>query len=124
MKKNPLEWAVFALSLVVVLGALGALAYGALTGGDTPPDVAVELGQPQQGTAGFAIPVMLRNRGDTTATAVEVEMTLERSGQEVDAGAFTAAFLPHGSSAEGWVVLQQDPASGKLSAAVKGYERP
>jgi uncharacterized protein (TIGR02588 family) len=123
-KKNWLEWVVFALSLVVTLGALGALAYAALSSGEGPPQIAVELGSPERQGDGFLVPVTLRNNGDTTAAGVEVEVTLVRDGQEVDQGAFTAGFVPHDSTAEGWVTLREDPSSGELSATVLGFEKP
>lgn len=123
-KKNGLEWAVFALSVVVVLGVLAALGYGAATVGDAPPQFVLELGPPERHENGFAVPVVVRNAGETTGEGVEVEVTLERDGAEVEQGGFTVPFVPYGSSAEGWVVFRQDPAGGELSARVKGYEQP
>ncbi|MBC8077527.1 MAG: hypothetical protein H7Y32_15745 [Chloroflexales bacterium] len=123
-KKNWLEWTVFGLSLVVVLGALGALAYGAATSGDSAPQIVLELGPPERQPAGFAVPVTLRNEGDITAEGVEVEVTLERDGQDVEQGGFTVAFVPRDSSAEGWVMFREDPSTGQLRATVLGFEAP
>ena len=47
-----------------------------------------------------------------------------RDGQEVEQGSFTADFVPRDSSAEGWVMFREDPASGELSATVRGFEKP
>lgn len=51
-------------------------------------------------------------------------MTLVRGGQEVEQGSFTADFVPRDSVAEGWVAFRENPDSGELSAAVRGFEKP
>lgn len=114
----------FGLSLALIIGVVGFLTYQAATTGDNPPQLVVELGDPQAQPGGYAIPVTLVNSGDQTAEDITVAVTLERDGAEVDQGEFTIAFVPRGSRAEGWVVLRENPQGGALRGQVLGYEQP
>ena len=123
LEKNWLEWAVFGLSLVLVLGVLGFLAYDGATGGGEPPRFQIELGRPEWRGDSFHVPVRLTNRGGETAEGVHVEVVLESSG-ETERGEFVVAFLPRGGTREASVTFHSDPAAGSLRARVLGYEKP
>lgn len=124
VEKHPLEWIVFAVSLVLVAGTLGFLAWDALQGGDTPAALSVELGRPEPRGGTWAVPVTVRNQGDATAEGVEVEVTLESPGTAPERAGFEAAFVPRRSQREGWVTFRSDPSRGRLSGRVMGYETP
>jgi uncharacterized protein (TIGR02588 family) len=124
-EKNWLEWAVFGVSLALVMGTLAYLAYDALTLGDTPPRIEVRLGAPERAAGHFIVPVAVTNRGDQTAEGVHIEVVLERGAREEERSDFEIAFLPRGSTREGWVVFQSDPAAADATTArVLGYEKP
>lgn len=126
VKKNWLEWGVFGVSLVLVLGTLAYLVYDATTMGDQPPLIEAQLGAPQQQAGEFAVPVTLINRGDQTAAGVMVEVTLEGNDAttEIERGEFSVPFLPRGATREGRVSFRTDPRTGQLKARVLGYEQP
>lgn len=124
VRKHPLEWIVFAVSLVLVGGTLGFLAWDALQGEDSPAALSVELGRPEPRDGGWAVPVTVRNRGDITAEGVKVEVTLETPGMAPETADFEAAFVPRRSKREGWVTFRSDPSRGRLSGRVPGYETP
>ena len=124
LEKNALEWVVFAISLAVVLGTLGLLVHDMVRGEDSPPDLSVELGQPQRRAGGWAVPVTVRNRGGETAEGARIEVLLELPGGRSERAEFDAAFVPSRSRRQGWVVFRHPPASGRLSARVGGYEKP
>jgi len=126
VEKNWLEWGVFGVSLVLVLGTLAYLVYEATTLGDQPPIIEAQLGAPQQQAGEFAVPVTLINRGDQTAAGVMVEVTLESNGAgaEIERGEFSVPFLPRGATREGRVSFRTDPRAGQLKARVLGYEQP
>ncbi|HVS00074.1 MAG TPA: hypothetical protein VMW27_25835 [Thermoanaerobaculia bacterium] len=124
LRKNWLEWVVFSVSLVLVAGTIGFLAYDAVRGGLTPPDVVVEPGRPERRGALWAVPVRVRNAGDETAEGVRVEVTLETPGEEPEVADFEVAFVPRRSSREGWVLFARDPAGGRLTGRAVGYEKP
>jgi uncharacterized protein (TIGR02588 family) len=124
-KKNWLEWAVFALSLALVLSTLAYLAYDAATMTDAPPSIEVSTGEPQQRPHNFIVPVTLTNHGDQTAEGVVVEVVLESGGEEKERAEFAVAFLPRRSTREGWVAFQTDPRTvERTKARVLGYEKP
>jgi uncharacterized protein (TIGR02588 family) len=122
--KHPVEWVVFALSLVLVAGTVGFLVWDAVRGGRSPAALSVELGRPEPRAGGWAVPVTLRNRGDETAEGVKVEVTLETPGTPPETADFEAAFVPRQSKREGWVTFRNDPSRGRLSGRALGYENP
>ena len=122
--KHPLEWIVFAVSLVLVAGTVGFLAWDAVGGEDSPAAISVELGRPEPRDGAWAVPVTIRNPGDATAEGVEVEVMLEVPGAEPETAGFEAAFVPRRSQREGWVTFRSDPSRGRLSGRAVGYETP
>jgi uncharacterized protein (TIGR02588 family) len=125
LEKNWLEWLVFAASLVLVLSTLGYLVYDAATFGEAPPNIEFQLGQPQQRSNRFVVPVSVTNRGDETAQGVHIEVTLESGGKEQENADFEIAFLPRHSTRKGWVTFKTDPRSvEQMQARVLGFEKP
>ncbi len=125
LQKNWLEWLVFALSLVLVLCTLGYLVYDGATSAKTPANIQLELGKPQPQANHFMIPVSVTNSGDTTAETVQIEVTLENSGQEQENAQLEIALLPRHSKREGWVTFQTDPRTvEEMTARVLGFEQP
>jgi uncharacterized protein (TIGR02588 family) len=122
--KHPLEWIVFAVSLIVVAGTVGYLAWDAVQGGSSPAMLAVETGKPEPRGGAWAVPVIVHNRGHETAEGVKVEVTLETPGAEPEVADFEVAFVPRQSQREGWVTFRRDPSRGRLSGRAVGYERP
>ena len=123
MKKNPLEWTVFGISLALLAGVVGLLLHAHVTSGKQPPVLQVTLGQAiaQEGT--YAVPLEVRNDGDTTAEAVVIEVVLSDAGIEERAET-QLAFVPHGSRRRAWVTFQQNPEGRALRARVLGYQEP
>lgn len=93
-RKNWLEWIVFAASLVLVLSILGYLVYDVATVGEVPPNIEVQLGQPQPQSNHFLVPLSVTNRGGETAEGVHIEVTLENGSKEEESADFEIAFLP------------------------------
>ncbi len=127
LQKNWVEWAVFAVGLVLVLSALVYLVYDGATMTSDPPSIEVRLGVPEQRTHNFVVPVTVTNHGDTTAEGVTVEVLFESdgaSGEPAARGELTIAFLPRRATREGFVTFQRDPRGARLTARVLGYEKP
>lgn len=124
LEKNPLEWAVFAVSLAVVLATVGFLAWEAATADGSSPDLRVELGRPESRSGAFAVPVTVHNRGDQTAEGVHIEVTLETPGRPPETAEIEMAFVPRRSQREGWATFRQDPRQGRLAGRAVGYEKP
>jgi uncharacterized protein (TIGR02588 family) len=123
-EKNWLEWSVFAVGLLLVVGVIVYLAYDAVTLGDRPPSIEVQLGEPEQRANAYAIPVSVTNLGDQTAEGVLIEVVLER-GTDREQAQFEIAFVPRYSTRQGWVMFQTDPRSAdQVASYVLGFESP
>ncbi|MBA2432150.1 MAG: hypothetical protein H0V56_08550 [Chthoniobacterales bacterium] len=123
VKKNWLEWTVFALSALLIAGVLGFLIYESATIGQSPPDIHVRLGHPEARSGHFAVPMEILNTGDQTAEGVNIEVVLRAGGRE-ETGNFEIQFLPRRGSREAWVTFKTDPRTGTMEARVLGYEKP
>lgn len=123
VEKNWLEWSVFAVSAVLIAAVLGFLVYESATIGNAPPDIYLEVGQAEQRSGYFAVPINAVNKGDHTAEGVHIEVVLRGAGKE-ETGDFEIAFLPRRGSREAWVTFKSDPRQGTLEARVLGYEKP
>lgn len=123
MKRNPLEWTVFAVGLIATLAILGYLGYEIATFRPGSPQIEVVLGKAERRGEEFVVPVTAKNRGDETFEGVLLEATLTR-GKEEEKAQFELAFLPRRSQREGWFTFTGDPERGRLEARAIGYERP
>lgn len=112
----------FAVSLVLVATTLGYLGYEILTRGSKPPDLSLTLGEPQPGRAGYVIPVLITNHGDTTAQDVRVEVRLHGPGAEEQRAELEFPFVPRHSRRRGWVTFKTKPGvNARLEGIVLGY---
>ena len=123
IEKNWFEWSVFAVSAALILAMITFLLYESFTIGNAPPDIHVQIGQPEQRSGYFAVPIEAMNKGDHTAEGVHIEVVL-RSGDKEETGDFEIQFLPRRGSREAWVTFKSDPRQGTLEARVLGYEKP
>ena len=123
VRKNWIEWLVFALSAVLVAGILGFLAHAAFEAEDSSARIEVFLGEPRSQRDGYAVPVIVRNAGGRPAAGVRVEVVLITGGESEHAG-FDLDYSPAGSSRHGEVVFRRDPRNGILRARVPGFELP
>jgi uncharacterized protein (TIGR02588 family) len=125
LEKNWLEWSVFALSFTLVGGMLVYLTYDAVTRGNRPPDLVVQLGEVKAQEKHFLIPVLVTNHGDLTAKDIQIEVTLTGDSETTERATFEIEFLPRQATHEGWVTFQSDPLAAKaVKAHVLGYQKP
>lgn len=125
LKKNSLEWAVFAVSLVLVVAVLGYLIYVGVNGGDRPPMIDVQLGAAERQGERYVIPVTVENSGDQVAENVTIEVELALPSGEMETGSIDIDFLPRESTRSGWVTFLSDPASAnEIVVRVPGYKQP
>ncbi|MEZ4409733.1 MAG: hypothetical protein R3A52_25160 [Polyangiales bacterium] len=122
-EKNWLEWAVFGVSLALVVTVVAALLVDALGPAPSPPDLRLSLGRPERRSEGYAVPVTATNQGGLTARAVSVEVRLE-GPDGAETSQLEVEFVPRGSRRRGWVTFERDPSRGALRARVVSYQRP
>lgn len=123
-EKNRLEWTVFGLSLLLVLGTLAYLTREALTTEELPPRVEVRLGEPEAGPGGFTVPVTVYNSGGTAAEDVRITVLLATRDGASEEGRLVIPFLPRESDREGWVTFRTDPRRGTLRVGGVAFQAP
>lgn len=115
----------FGVSLALVLAILVYLSYVAITHKPSTPDLVVTHFHDPSANAPHRYRVVVENKGGETAEEVQVELTLESGGKEVESAELNIAFSPKESKREGWVNFKEDPASADtLVARVVSYKRP
>ena len=122
MNKNLLEWTVFGVSAAVILAVAGLLVHEQITAGERPADLSIAVGAAVQVSEGFAVPLDLRNSGDTSAEDVHVSVILR--GGETEESDVTFPFVPYRSARRGWVMFSRQPGAAHLEARVLGYREP
>lgn len=122
-EKNPLEWAVFAASVALIGAMIGTLIQFERRRPDTPPELFVRTTAARPSGDGFAVGVLVENRGGETAENAVIEVEMTGGGATPERSQLHLAFVPHGSVRSGDVIFSRDPAAGTLRARVLGYER-
>jgi uncharacterized protein (TIGR02588 family) len=121
--RHVLEWTILGLSLAAVATLVALLVYDGLTRtGD--PRLAVTVAPAQSQGERWVVPLEVANHGATAATNVDVEVTLEDEGRELEVSTVTLAFVPEGSEVEAAVVFSESPSGKRAVARVLGYELP
>ncbi|ALI99562.1 hypothetical protein [Rufibacter tibetensis] len=125
MKKNPLEWFVFGLSVALILALMGYLGVKAFDYRDTPPDLHVKI-FPEKARSNQNIHrVELVNLGEQTAENVLVEITLYQEGKEIDKAELSFPLAPKESVQEAWITFKkQKHGNQRMSVHVLGYNKP
>lgn len=121
--RSTAEWATFAVSSLVLLTLLGAIALEAARSDDPAAPVAAVDGAVERRRGQFHVPVSVRNQGDATAEAVQVLVSLDIDGETTDADQ-TVDFLAGGDRQELVFVFDDDPADGELRVRVTGFTVP
>lgn len=121
--KNPLEWTVFGISLMLVLATLGLLLAAALHVGNGPAKLTITTGEAQLMDGRTIIPVIVKNDGGEVAENVEVKVTLGEGAGLQEAG-FTLDFIPRGAERKGVVSFTAENGRSKPVASIVGYGTP
>lgn len=120
--RSPAEWVTFAVALVVI-GIVVALVAVEIPKSKTPPAPVAEPGVIEARGDRYVVPVLVHNRGQRTATDVQVQATLTVDGEEHE-GDLLVDFLSGGESEELEFVFEDDPTDGELEVRVTGYGLP
>jgi uncharacterized protein (TIGR02588 family) len=124
-KKNLLEWAVFALSLLLLLGVFGYLGYYAFHHQSTPPELVVETTPAPSPHSPYRYHVVVHNRGGSTAEEVQLEFLMKKDSAVLGKAQLQIPFAPQSSKREGWIIFSTDPAKADtIVASVLGYKKP
>lgn len=123
--KNPFEWGVFVLGLILLLSILGYLGYKTFTYKATDPKMYLEYYHDPTEYEPHRFHIVIHNQGGETAEAVTVELALEKAGKELETADLQIPFCPKESSREGWVAFATNPAEADtIVARVVSYKKP
>lgn len=124
-KKNKLEWSVFGVSTLLLLGLISYLCYEAFTHQPSPPDLEVNYSKDSSKRNAFAYKILLQNHGEETAEDVMIEACMMRSDSVIERSELQIAFSPKRSKREGWINFSIDPATAdSIHVKVMSYKEP
>lgn len=124
VQKNAVEWTVFALAAIIVLASVGGLVFLSVQSHERPPELEARALAPQRTASGFVVPVQVRNKGDRTAEAVHVEVSLKSGEETVERSEMTFDYLPRHSEREGSAIFSRDPQCCSIEARTTAFDTP
>lgn len=124
-QKNKLEWSVFAVSVLLLVGLVAYLTYESFVHKPSPPDLEVSYTKESSKRNPFAYKLILWNHGEETAEDVMIEASLVRNDSVIERSQLQIAFSPKRSKREGWINFSTDPAQAdSIDVKVMSYKRP
>lgn len=121
--KNPLEWIVFGVSLVLVVVTVGLLVMATINSRGGPARLSINTGKPVVTDNRIDIPVTIKNDGESVAANVDLRICIGQ-GADVQEAGFTLDFVPPGSSRMGHVTFQGNNPGIVPESRIVGYEEP
>ncbi len=118
------EWTAATLGLVLTLAVMGYALWEGVTDRAGPPVLTAVAESAEPSAGGYVVPLAVRNDSPTTAASVEVTATLDLPSGQSEEREATFTYVPGGGEAKGGVVFRSDPAAGRLTLTVGGYEEP
>lgn len=112
------------LGLALVLAAAGSMAYEALFGTSSPPDIVVEVVAVHPVSAGFAVEIRSVNLGGTTGAQVRIEGRLLDGDRPVEVSSTILSYVPDRSRQLGGLYFRHDPSRHRLEVRATGYQEP
>lgn len=121
--KNALEWAVFGLSLALLLGVTGYIVAQSFSPAGEAV-ISVELGEPAASGGSLALPVTIINAGATAVEDVVVEVTVRLVGAPPERAELTVPLLARGAAEEARVLVPDAGEVAGVEGRVLGYRLP
>lgn len=121
---SPWEWVAAGISLLLVLGAIGFMAYEAIGAPDGPPRIHVEVDSVVAGGDSYLVEVRIRNSGPSTAADLVVEGQLHADTGVVETSEVTIQFVPGGATRRAGLFFRLDPRLYRMEIRPKGFDRP
>ena len=115
------EWISLIVSIGLLLIVIGLIIWVWLKEGGTPATFRIERGAVEQVDDQYYLSVTIHNEGDTTASEVTLEGSLEVDGDEENPTT-TFDFVPGHSDREATLIFSADPSAAELR--VISYQDP
>ena len=122
--RSAAEWTTLLISLAVIGGLVGLVAWLSINGGAEPPRFIVtpHLEALQHEAERYALPVSVQNAGGQAAQDVRVIAELTADGElSPETAEFTIDVLAGGETQDGTMLFGHDPAAHRLSVVVESY---
>jgi uncharacterized protein (TIGR02588 family) len=123
-EKNPLEWAVFGVSLLLILAVAAVLAFEAARSDDAPPQLLVRPGAATQAGELLTIPVRVENRGGEVAEELLVALTVYLADGRAEEAELHIPLLPAGANSESIVAVPTTGEVRRVEARVVSFVLP
>jgi len=120
----PLEWAVAALGLALVLAVAVFLAVQGYADRRSPPDISLRAESVVELRNGYLVSVHALNTGGKTAGDVTVEGVLANASGVAETSQMSFQYLPPNSPRTGGLFFTRDPRQFALTLRPMGYEAP
>ena len=121
--KNLLEWTVFFLSGLLVLGVIGYLIHSAAFGKSGPASVSIKVGEVREAGSATIVTLLLSNEGARTAAEVAVAVTAKFPAAEKES-TMVIDFIPKGGRREAIAVFSEPGKPTEIKPRVLGYIEP
>jgi uncharacterized protein (TIGR02588 family) len=118
------EWVAAAVGLVLVLGAVGSIAYNAMTAEPSVPAVTVEHVGTERNAGGYVVKFRARNSEPSTAASLAISGTLHDGSTVIETSKVTLDYLPPRGERLGGLIFQTDPTGHELRLEAEGYVDP
>lgn len=120
----PLEWAVAAIGLALVVATAVLLVVQGYSNGGSPPDIALRVESISKLNNGYVATVKAMNVGGAAAADVRVEGELVGASGVAEKSEMSFQYLPPHSEREGGIFFTKDPRQFEVRLTAKGYESP
>lgn len=123
MKRNIVEWAVLAVSVLAIVVLVAVLLAEGLDGTrPADPQVTLRRSEARVASSGWIVPADIYNNGDAAAEAVVLEASATVDG-ELETSEIVVAFLPPATTVQVAFAFSGEP-DGEIALRLVGYLEP
>lgn len=121
--RSQAEWIAFGVACAVLLAVAGSIAW-IWTESDDPPSITAEVVEQRTEGPDTYYTVEIRNDGDETAEAVQVQAEVTAGGESVADGEQIVDFLSGGESEEVVFVFSDVPPDAEMEPRIASFSVP
>lgn len=114
------------IASLILVGMVLAVSWLSWRGDEQPARIVVEADTAaiREEEAGFYLPIIVRNDGDTAVSDAVIEGELDTGSGESETAEFTIGFLAGGETEYGVLVFRDDPREAEVTVGVRSYVEP
>jgi uncharacterized protein (TIGR02588 family) len=113
-----------AVGMLFVLGSFTMLVRESFIAGPPAAELSIQVDEIRPSADGYLVSLKIRNSGNATAAALNVEGVLNRGATNVETSLVTVDYVAAGSERDAALFFSNDPREGKLTVRAKGYIEP